>query len=77
MTSRDAAECGVVAIYSLHPRIDPIAMPHKAKTPWQPAHGLVYVLQVVSTAGNGDIIVRCMFCVYEGQDSIVVDGSST
>jgi hypothetical protein len=52
-------------------------MPRKAKTPWQPAHGLEYALEVVSTTGNGDITVRCMFCVYEGRDNIVVDGSST
>ncbi|CAM6072843.1 unnamed protein product [Sphagnum tenellum] len=36
MTSRGAVECGVAAICSLRPRIDPIAMPPKAKTPWQP-----------------------------------------
>ncbi|KAH8944234.1 hypothetical protein BDL97_13G098700 [Sphagnum fallax] len=70
-------ECGAATICSLHPRIDPIAMPPKAKTPWQPAHGLEYVLEVVSTVGNGDITVRCMFCIYEGRDSIVVDGNST
>jgi hypothetical protein len=52
-------------------------MPPKAKTPWKHAHGLEYALEVVSTAGNGDITVRCMFCVYEGQDSVMVDGSST
>jgi hypothetical protein len=52
-------------------------MPPKVKTPWQPAHGLEYALEVISTAGNGDITVRCMFCVYEGLDSVVVDGSST
>jgi hypothetical protein len=52
-------------------------MPPKAKTPWQPAHGLEYALEVVSTTGNGDITIRCMFCVYEGRDSVVVDGSST
>jgi len=52
-------------------------MPPKAKTPWQPAHGLKYALKIVSTAGNGDITVRCMFCVYEGRDSVVVDDSST
>jgi hypothetical protein len=62
-------------------------MPPKAKTPWQPAHELEYALEVVSTAGNGDITVRCMFygditvrCmfyVYEGRDSVVVDDSST
>ncbi len=77
MTSRGAAECGAAAICSLHPKIDPIAMPPKAKTPWQPAHGLEYALEVVSIAANSDITVRCMFCVYEGRDSIVVDGSST
>ncbi len=60
----------------MHPKIDPIAIPPKAKTPWQPTHGLEYALEVVSTAGNDDIIVRCMFYVYEGQDSVVVDGSS-
>ncbi len=77
MTSRGAAECGVATIYFLHPKIDPIAMPPKAKTPWQPAHELEYALEVVSTTGNGDIIVRCMFCIYEGRDSVVVNGSST
>jgi len=77
MTSRGVVKCGAAAICSLHPKIDPIAMPPKAKTPWQPAHGLKYALEVVSTAGNGDITVRCMFCVYEGRDSVVVDGSST
>ncbi len=66
----------MAAICSLHPRIDPIAMPPKVKTPWQPAHGLEYALEVVNTAGNGDITVRCMFCVYEGRDSVVVDDSS-
>ncbi len=52
-------------------------MPPKAKTPWQPTHGLKYALEVVSTAGNGDITVRCIFCVYEGRDNVVVDSSST
>ncbi len=52
-------------------------MPPKAKTPWQPAHGFKYVLEVVSTVGNSDITVRCMFCVYEGRDNVVVDCSST
>ncbi len=69
--------CDAAAICSLHPRIDPIAMPPKAKTPWQPAHELEYALEVVSIAGNGDITVRCMFCVYEGRDSVVVDDNST
>ncbi len=67
----------MAALCSLHPRIDMIAMPHKAKTPWQPAHELEYMLEVISTAGNDNITVRCMFCVYEGRDSVVVDGSST
>jgi hypothetical protein len=57
MTSRGAAECDAAAIYSLHPRIDPIAMPPKAKTPWQPAQGLEYALEVVSTAGNSNITI--------------------
>jgi hypothetical protein len=57
MTSRGAAECNMATICSLHPRIDPITMPPKAKTPWQHAHGLEYALEVVSTAGNGDITV--------------------
>jgi hypothetical protein len=52
-------------------------MPPKAKTPWQPAHGLEYALEVVNTAGNDDITIRCMLCIYEGRDSIVVDDSST
>jgi hypothetical protein len=52
-------------------------MPPKAKTPWQPTHGVEYALEVVSIAGNGDITVRCMFCIYEGRDSIMVDSSST
>jgi hypothetical protein len=77
MTSRGVAKCGAIAICSLHPRINPIAMPPKAKTPWQPAHELEYALEVISTAGNGNITVRCMFYVYEGRDSVVVDGSST
>jgi len=77
MTSRGAAKCGTAAICSLHPRINPIAMPPKAKTPWQPAHGLEYALEVVNTTGNGNITVRCMLCIYEGRDSVVVDGSST
>ncbi len=51
-------------------------MPPKAKTPWQFAHRLEYALEVVSTVGNDDITVRCMFSVYEGQDSVVVDDSS-
>ncbi len=74
---QSATKCGAAAIYSLHPRIDPITMPPKAKTPWQPAHGFEYALEVVSTAGNSDITVRCMFCVYEGRDNVVVECSST
>ncbi|CAK9873021.1 unnamed protein product [Sphagnum jensenii] len=77
MTSRGAAEYGTTAICSLHPKINPITMPPKAKTPWQPAHELEYALEVVSTTGNGNIIVRCMFYVYEGRDSVVVDDNST
>jgi hypothetical protein len=77
MTSQGTAECGTAAICSLHPIIDPIAMPPKAKTPWHPAHGLEYALEVVSTTSNDDITVRCMFCVYEGRDSVVVNDSST
>jgi hypothetical protein len=34
-------------------------------------------VEVVSTAGNGNITVQCMFCVYEGQDNVMVDGNST
>ncbi len=34
-------------------------------------------MEVVNTAGNGDIIVPCMFCVYEGRDNVVVDDNST
>jgi len=52
-------------------------MPPKAKTPWQPAHRFEYALEVVSTTGNNNIIVRCMFYVYEGRDNVVVDGNST
>jgi hypothetical protein len=52
-------------------------MPPKAKTPWQPVHGFEYALEVVNTAGNGDITVRCMFCIYEGRDNVVVNGNST
>jgi hypothetical protein len=52
-------------------------MPPKAKTPWQPTHGLEYALEVVSTTSNGNVIVRCMFCVYEGRDSVVLNDSST
>ncbi len=77
MTSWGTAEWGVAAICSLHPRIDPIAMPPKAKTPWQPAHGLEYALEVVSTTSNDNITVWCIFCVYEGRDNVVVDGNST
>ncbi len=77
MTSRGAAECGATAIYSLHPKINLIAMPPKAKTPWQPAHRLEYALEVVNTTGNDDITIRCMFCVYEGRNSIVVDDNLT
>ncbi|CAM6014768.1 unnamed protein product [Sphagnum balticum] len=51
MTSRGVAECGTTPIY----------MPSKAKTPWQPAHGLEYVLEVVSTAGNDNIAVNERF----------------
>jgi hypothetical protein len=76
MTSRGVAKCDAIAMCSLHPRIDPITMPPKAKTPWQFAHRLEYALEVVSTVGNDDITVRCMFSVYEGQDSVVVDDSS-
>jgi hypothetical protein len=76
MTSRGVAQYGTAALCSLHPRIDPITIPPKAKTPWQPAHRLEYVLEVVNTAGNGNITVRCMFCVYEGRDNVVVDGNS-
>jgi len=77
MTSRGVAECGAAAVCSLHPKIDPITVPPKAKTPWQPAHGLEYALEVVNTTGNSDIIVQCMFCVYEGRDNVVVNGNST
>jgi hypothetical protein len=77
MTSRGTAKCGAAVICSLHPKIDLIAMPPKAKTPWQPAQGLEYALEVVNTAGNDDITIRCMFCVYEGRNNVVVDGSST
>jgi len=52
-------------------------MPPKAKTPWQPTHRLEYVLEVVNTAGDNDIIVRRMFCIYEGWDNVMVDDSST
>jgi hypothetical protein len=57
MTSGGAAECGATAICSLHPKIDLIAMPPKAKTPWQPAHRFEYALEVVNTVGNDDITV--------------------
>ncbi len=77
MTSGGTAECGATTICSLHPRTDLIAMPPKAKTPWQPAHRLEYALEVVNTVGNDDITVRCMFYVYEGRDNVMVDGSST
>jgi hypothetical protein len=32
-------------------------------------------LEVVSKDAKGDVIVRCLFCIHEGRDSVEVDGS--
>jgi hypothetical protein len=41
-------------------------------TPYQPEHGLMYTIEVVSTASNGNVTCRCKFCVYEGCDEVEV-----
>jgi hypothetical protein len=49
----------------------------KASTPFQPKHKLVYALELVSTDGNGDVTLRCLFCLHDGRDvHEVVAGSS-
>ncbi len=44
----------------------------KKATLFQKPHALEFSLEVVSTAGNGDVIVRCLFCLHEGRDVIEV-----
>jgi hypothetical protein len=34
---------------------------------------LEFTLEVVSTIGNGNVTVRCLFCLHEGRDVIEVE----
>jgi len=51
-------------------------MPPK-KTPFQRPHQLEYALEIVSTDGNGDVTVRCLFCLHDGRDTVDVRAGST
>ncbi len=41
-------------------------------TPYQPGHGLMYAIEVVLTASNGDVTCQCKFYVYEGRNEVEV-----
>jgi hypothetical protein len=59
--------------YLLH-----LTMPPKLKvqTPFQAKHALEYGVELVKTEKGGVPTVRCLFCVFEGRDSVHV-GSMT
>ena len=40
----------------------------KKATPFQKAHALEFVFEIVSTDARGHVTVRCLFCLYEGGD---------
>jgi hypothetical protein len=42
----------------------------KKLTPFQKSHALEFGLEVVSTEGSGNVIVRCKFCQHEGRDVV-------
>ncbi|KAF0687742.1 Aste57867_20547 [Aphanomyces stellatus] len=44
----------------------------KKPTPYQPKHDLKYGLEVVRTDDDGDVTLRCLFCVHEGRDEVEV-----
>ncbi|CAM6063017.1 unnamed protein product [Sphagnum tenellum] len=44
----------------------------KNATPFQKAHELTYAVKEVSKDACGDVTVWCLFCVYEGHDSVEV-----
>jgi hypothetical protein len=44
----------------------------KKAVPFQKPHALEFALEVVLTAGNGNVIVRCLFCLHKGHDVIKV-----
>ena len=52
-------------------------MPPKKKTPFQRHHHLEYSLEIVSTDAKGDMTVRCLFCLNEGRDTVVVHAGSS
>jgi hypothetical protein len=39
-------------------------------------HALEFGLEVVSKDAKGNVIVRCLFCIHEGRDSVEVSNSS-
>ncbi len=41
-------------------------------TLFQKPHALEFALEVVLTASNGDVIVRCLFYLHEGHDVVKV-----
>jgi hypothetical protein len=45
-------------------------------TPFQMKHTLEFSLEVVSKDAKRDVIVRCLFYVHEGRDSVEVGGNS-
>jgi hypothetical protein len=48
-------------------------MMNKKATPFQKAHVLDFALEIVSTDAHGDVTVRCLFYLYQGQNVVKVD----
>jgi hypothetical protein len=45
-------------------------MTSKKGTPFQKAHELDFALKIILTDAHGDVMVRCLFCLYQGRDVV-------
>jgi hypothetical protein len=47
-------------------------MTSKKGTSFQKVHALDFAFEIVSTDVHGDVIIQCLFCLYQGRDVVEV-----